>query len=228
MMLTLAEARSYLRTRGFRGAFEKALASYVAGRQTWYLTIEDLTHWVDAPVAATGLEIRAARRDDLPHMQRFHARQPAAVLESWLGADYFFFIALSAGDPITYRCVSTRVHPALLDSLALNRDQLFMVDEFTDPPYRRRGITRQIAIATNAVLMDHGYRQVIGIHRPDNRDTIAATRAKNIPTVATVRRYRLGPKSWVTYEAHAGQRSALVTEQTARGKLSRVTGVVTG
>jgi hypothetical protein len=197
---TFHEASLYLRTQGLRATVQKALAAYVVGRLTWNVTIEDLTQWVGAPLMENGLEIRPARRDDLGRMGHFHSRQPADILERWLGPDFFFFIALAAGDPISYRCLSKRVaHPAVVEFLHLRDHQLFMVDEFTAVSYRRRGITRQLAVATNPPVLAQGYRHVVGLHRPDNLDTIAATRAKGIPTIGTLRRYRLGPKTWITY-----------------------------
>jgi hypothetical protein len=75
--------------------------------------------------------------------------------------------------------------------IELHPHQLFMVDEFTVPAYRRRGITRQMAIAMAPRLVALGYREVLGIHRTDNQDTIAAVRAKGIPTTGTITRRRL-------------------------------------
>jgi hypothetical protein len=200
MLPTLSEARLYLRTRGIRATLSKAGVAYVAGRLTWNVTVEDLLRWVGVPRREDGLEIRPARPEDLPRMERFWIRQPQETLQRWLGSTFFFFIALLGQDPISYRCLSRLVaHPAVAGALQLRPDQLFMVDEFTSPPYRRQGITRQLAIATNPLVLAEGYRQVIGLHHADNADTVAATRAKGIPTVGTLTRYRVGPASWLTY-----------------------------
>jgi hypothetical protein len=201
---TASEARLYLRTRGVRATIRKALAAYVIGRLEWWVTVENLAQWHGVPLETAGLEIRLARPDDLPMMHRFEVREPQDVLRRWLGPDFFFFIALDAGEPISYRCLSRRiVHPAVAGHFVLGPHQLFMVDEFTAAPYRRRGITRQLAIAMNPLVLAHGYREVIGLHKPDNVDTVAATRAKNIPTVGRLRRYRVGPVSWFTYAPSA-------------------------
>jgi CheY-like chemotaxis protein len=51
-------------------------------------------------------------------------------------------------------------------------------------------------------------------------DTVAAARAKGIPTVGTLRRYRLGPKTWVSYsprQASAGPQLATL-EKACSGK----------
>ena len=199
---TLSEARLYLHTHGVWATVRKTVAAYVVGRLEWRVTIEDLTQWNGVPLQADGFEIRAARLADLAAMKYFEIRQPPDVLRRWLDPDFFFFVALDAGEPISYRCVSRHVaHPAVFGHLQIGPRQLFMVDEFTAAPYRRRGITRQLAIAMNPALLAHGYQQVVGLHKADNTATIAATRAKNIPTVGTLRRYRLGPACWFTYSS---------------------------
>jgi hypothetical protein len=59
-------------------------------------------------------------------------------------------------------------------------DQIFMVDEFTIPAFRRRGITRRMAIAMAPAVFAQGFHEVVGIHRVDNDDTVAAAAAKGI------------------------------------------------
>jgi hypothetical protein len=48
-------------------------------------------------------------------------------------------------------------------------------------------------------LLGSGVREVLGIHRTDNRDTIEVTRRKGIPRVGTVIRYRALWKVWFDY-----------------------------
>jgi hypothetical protein len=66
-----------------------------------------------------------------------------------------------------------------------------MVDEYTVPAYRRRGITRQMAYAMNPWIVGEGFTEVLGVHRTDNHDTIAATRAKGVVRLGTVTRTRV-------------------------------------
>jgi hypothetical protein len=175
------------------------------------VTVEDLTQWDGLPLEPGGLEIRLARPADLPKMKRFEIRHPPDILQRWLGPDFFFVVALDAGEPISYRCLSRRiVHPAVVGHLTIGPRQLYMVDEFTDTPYRRRGITRQLAIAMNPLVLAQGYREVVGLHKPDNASTVAATRAKHIPTIGTLRRYRLGPACWLTYAPSDAAEEAVV------------------
>lgn len=195
------EALLYVRRRGIRRACTKFLTGYLLGRERWYLTIEDLRQWVGAPLRRTDLEFRAARVDDLPLMAPFTARQHPRTLRAWLGPDYFFFIALADGRPVTYRCLGRAVARTVEGVIQLGRHQLFVVDEFTVPSHRRRGITRQLAIATNPPLIARGFREVVGIHSIDNENTIAATRAKGIATIGTLSCLRVAWKRWFAYES---------------------------
>lgn len=196
---SLAEACLYLRHNGLRRSLTKFLAGYVAGRQSWHVTLEDIRHDTDRPLPDDGVELRSARLDDLPRMHRFAARVVPSVLRAWCGPDYYFFIALVDGEAVSYRCLSARLHPGVSDLIRLEPGQLFMVDEFTDPAFRRRGLTRRLATAMTPSLLASGVREVLGIHRTDNRDTIEATRRKGIPRVGTVIRYRALWKVWFDY-----------------------------
>ena len=190
------EAWRYLRHNGPRRALAKLVTGYVAGSQRWHVTFEDLTRYADRPNDADDLEFRFGRADDVPRMRRFAARVPDAILERWCDPDFFFFLTLVGGEPVSYRCLSTRVHPGVAGFIRLGPGQVFMVDEFTDPGFRRRGITRRMAVAMAPRLLARGVREVVGIHRVDNHDTIAAVRAKGIARVGTVTRTRLLWKVW--------------------------------
>jgi hypothetical protein len=94
------------------------------------------------------------------------------------------------GEPLSYRCLSTLVHPGVAGFVTLDPHQIFIVGEFTVPACRRRGITRLMAIAMTPRLIAHGFREVLGVHRTDNHDTITAVARKGIPTLGTVTRTR--------------------------------------
>jgi hypothetical protein len=196
------EVLLYLRSHGPGRACRKLFAGYVAGREHWYLTIEDLSHWAGARPEPNGFEIRRATPDDLPLMSAFTARQHPDTLKSWCDARHVMFIALADGRAVSYRCLSRQAHAAVDRVLTLAPHQIYMVDEFTAPEFRRRGITRQLAIASNPTLVASGYREVVGIHRTDNNDTIAATRAKNIVTIGRLTRACLLSRTWYSYEPY--------------------------
>ena len=197
---SVGEALLYLKGRGLRRACGKLARAYLGGRERWYLTIEHLTHWIGTSLAATTLVVREARLDDLARMAGFTERQHVKTLSSWFGPDFVFFIALADGRPIAYRCLGRQVHREVQGIVSLAPHQLFMIDEFTVPAFRRRGITRSLAVATNPTLLARGVREIVGLHSTDNDNTIAATRAKGIATIGTLSCLRIGWMTWFTYQ----------------------------
>jgi GNAT superfamily N-acetyltransferase len=188
---TPAEAWLYLRNNGPRRTVGKFLGSYVVGRQRWFLTCEDLSRYAGLAPVGAGLEFRFARPADVDAMGEFTRRMSPHILRLWCRPGYFFFLTLAGGRPVSYRCLSPSVHPGVVGFVRLRDDQIFMVDEYTVPEFRRRGITRQMAIAMTPMLLARGYREVLGVHRVDNADTIAAARAKHIPRLGTITRSRV-------------------------------------
>jgi hypothetical protein len=188
--LVIREIWLYFRNNGLWRTLVKGLAVYVVGRQCWYLTHEDLTAYAGRPVRADDLQFRPARLADVPRMTGFMERMPEAALRRWCEPGYFFFVTWKGEEAVSYRCLSTYVHPGVDGFVRLAPGQLFMVDEFTVPTYRRRGITRQMAYAMNPWVLGLGFREVLGIHRTDNHDTIAATHAKGVTRLGTITRSR--------------------------------------
>jgi hypothetical protein len=205
---SLRETLLYLRNNGPTRAAAKFLSGYFAGRQRWHMTFEDVTRYLGEPLDAGGYELRFATRADLPLMDAFARRIAPAILATWCGPGYFFFVALNDGRPVAYRCLSRLVHPGVVGFVRLRTDQIFMVDEYTVPALRRRGLTRRMAIAMTPALVAHGYREVLGIHRVDNHATIAATRAKGIPRLGVVSRFRLPGRVWFAFDPAPDRRSA--------------------
>jgi len=194
------EAWLYLRNNGLARSLGKFLATYVAGRQSWYMTSEDLRPYLGQPISARTEEFRFATTADLPRMGAFARRMTPAILAQWCGPSYCFFLTLIDGQPVSYRCLSALVHPGVAGFVRLRPDQIFMVDEYTVPAFRRRGITRRMAIAMAPALAARGFREVVGVHRVDNDDTIAATAAKGIPRTGTVTRWCVPGRVWFTWQ----------------------------
>lgn len=196
----LRELWLYVLNNGLWRSFIKGLAVYCIGRQRWYLTREDLTGYVGQPVEAPGFEFRRATLADVARMKPFMERMPEAVLRRWCDPGYFFFVTWKGDEVVSYRCLSTYVHPGVDGFVRLAPHQLFMVDEFTVPAFRRRGITRQMAYAMNGWMVAQGFTEVLGVHRTDNHDTIAATRAKGVARLGTITRSRMLWISRVSFE----------------------------
>jgi hypothetical protein len=189
--VVIREIWLYVVNNGFWRSLTKGMAVYCVGRQRWYLTREDLTAYASRAVDASGFEFRRAVPADVARMKPFMERMPEGVLRRWCEPGYFFFITWQGDEVVSYRCLSIHVHPGVDGFVRLAPNQLFMVDEFTVPRYRRRGVTRQMAYAMNPWMLECGFNEVLGVHRTDNDDTIAATRAKGVTRLGTITRWRL-------------------------------------
>ncbi len=214
--MVIRELWLYLLNNGLWRSLVKGLAVYVAGRQRWYLTHEDLAAYAGRAVEAPGFEFRRARLEDVARMKPFMERMPEAVLRRWCESGYFFFVTWKGDEVISYRCLSTYVHPGVEGFVRLGPSQLFMVDEYTVPEYRRRGITRQMAHAMSPWMEAEGFTDVLGVHRIDNYDTIAATRAKGVTRLGTITRLRLG---WMTHVSFAADSPHATPEGTTASSL---------
>ena len=203
----------YVRNNGFWRSLAKGLAVYAIGRQRWYLTHEDLTAYIGRPVEAPGFAFRPARLADLARMRPFMERIPETVLRRWCEPGYFFFVTWKDDEVVSYRCLSTYVHPGVEGLVRLAPHQLFMVDEYTVPRYRRRGITRQMAYAMNPWMVGLDFHEVLGVHRTDNHDTIAATRAKGVTRLGTITRWRLLTRTIFRFEPECRLAAVLETAQ---------------
>ena len=182
---SLREMLLYLRNNGAR----RSAAKFVAR-----------TRHLGPSLPAAGYELRFARPADLPLMDAFARRMAPEILRAWYGADYFFFLVLKDGRPVAYRCLSRQLHPGVAGFVRLRRHQLFMVDKFTVPALRRRGLSRRLAIAMTPALVARGYREVLGVHRLDNDDTVAAVRAKGLERLGIVARFRLPWRVWFAFD----------------------------
>ena len=58
---SLAEARQYVRHNGVRRSLTKFLAGYIAGRQRWHVTLEDLRRYAEGISAAGRGALRQSR-----------------------------------------------------------------------------------------------------------------------------------------------------------------------
>jgi hypothetical protein len=210
LRVVIREIWLYFLNNGLWRSVVKGLAVYAVGRQRWYLTRESLTAYIGRPVDAPGFEFRPARLAEVGRMRPFMERMPETVLRRWCEPGYYFFVTWKGDEVVSYRCLSIHVHPGVEGFVRLGPDQLFMVDEFTVPCYRRRGITRQMAYAMNPWVVGAGFREVLGVHRTDNYDTIAATRAKGVTRLGTITRWRLLRSTRFSF---APETSALVGDE---------------
>ncbi len=181
----------YLQEQRLR-VVRKLFRILVYGRSRMYLTRMDLLFLANLPVEKIdGFEFRCVRPDDtllasFPHLGR-------STISQWARPGYFFFLGLLDGRPVGYRCWAITAAPSLRQFLRLRPHQLFTIDIFTHPDFRRRGLVRPIKIMAARHLVPQGYREVWSVERPTNYDTvIAADRTGTVRVGTLIRTSCLG------------------------------------
>jgi hypothetical protein len=171
------------------------------------------------------LVFRLARREDVPALSQRFTQVPASTFHTWLGPNYFLYVAMAGDEPAAFRCDSTMVSPGLRPVLRLRHDQVFMVDISTAPAFRRRGITRLIRIAMARHMLRLGFRDSWGVQRVMNREALTAfdrtpdvvqrfgtlTRRTMLGRV----RFSLTPSRWLSPE-HIGPLAQLAADLVPR------------
>ena len=183
---TIQLVAHYARRRGVRPLLGK-LARRLGGSERWYVTCGDLTAWAHAPRRQPSIDIRAARPADLPALERL-GRQRPDTLRAWMRPGQFLFVAEHAGEIIGYRALAPKPHPWVAGYFRLRPDQIYGLDLFTHPAWRRRGVTYELMAYANPRLLAQGYREVISIQRVDNHESIATTRARGIARLGVLER----------------------------------------
>lgn len=173
-MLSRIETLRLLRGRGITSAVRRLGRACLYDRRRILLTRHSLTSIAQHPLKEGGFQFRLATPVDANTMRSFRLLSSATV-KAWLSPGHFLMLALYEGRPVAYRCLSTVAPWSVRDILSLGPDQLFTLDLFTHPDFRRRGITRQLKIAQAREVVARGFRESWGIQVPLNRDTIEAS-----------------------------------------------------
>lgn len=197
--VTLISATTYLRNKGLRRFAGTAVATFLIGRRRWYVTREDLTSWSGAEPRVPGLQIGLASEKDLAALRRL-PQWPSDGPEAWFTPERFLFLALKDGEVISYRGLTTGVHPLVRDVLKLRPDQIYEADIYTVPEFRRRGISRALNIVAAPLLLSRGYREAISLQRTNAVEAIAASRAKGVPHVGVITRTQVLGMAWLRFD----------------------------
>ena len=189
---------AFARGRGVVAAVRKAVGMYVAGRQSWYVIAEDLAHPVEAGADAAALDVRLATAGDLDWLASL-GHHDRSTFNRWLEADHFLFVAFTGGQPLGFRCVSTKPAPWLAGYFRLRPDQLYGIDIFTAPARRRAGLARAIFARTSPLLYARGFRELVGVQRLDNADSIAALARCGFVRTGCLTRHRFLWRVWFSF-----------------------------
>lgn len=166
-------------------AARKFLHGYVYGSRRMYLSRSDPGVVANQPLEPVeGLEIQRVRPDHT--LTTFFPHLTPSTISRWQRPEFFVFLLVLGGQPVGYRCLSTEAAPSLRQFLRLRPDQLFTLDIFTQPDFRRRGLTRPLKVVAARQLMQRGYREIWSVQRTTNYDTVVAAERTGTVRVGTL------------------------------------------
>ena len=183
-MVSPAAATRYLSEYGLRQTARKLFRTQVYARERMYLIRWDPLPLASLPLTTGDFELRLARPDDrlteaFPHLRR-------SWIAPWFGPGHFFHLALHKGTPVAYRCLASTAGPLLDPFLRLRAHQLYAVDRFTRPEFRRRGLLRIMKIAQAHAVVPRGIRDVWAVESVTNHDAIISSDKTGTVRVGTL------------------------------------------
>ncbi len=166
------------KTVGFGGLVKSLIRNYIFSIEKCYLFYR--------PLARSGqprnpmFDFRLASKDDLPSLGRFSSIYRQEQFAEWLRDGDFVFLAWRRGIPVAFQVVSprSRRHEPF-SRFPLNDRQVWIVDIYTSPEYRRNHLALQMREFRENILLSLGYTE-----------SVATVRAKNIPSLSYVIRGR--------------------------------------
>jgi GNAT superfamily N-acetyltransferase len=147
-----------LRTRGVRYSFNRLVFGYVAGSERWVLFYNDLDG-PPAPARHGEITFRPYDSGDAESLAVFEPRISRSRFMAWIEDGCFAHLALHGARPVAYRLVSTRGPRGPLSRVVrLGPDEVWVVDLYCVPEYRRRGIGVWLSLNMDRSLAAAGYR----------------------------------------------------------------------
>lgn len=169
MNRTLARLHRMLelaRIRGFRRTLA-ALRGYLFASRRCYVFCRSLA--TSAAPGADEFSCRLATPDDLNGTAGFMPYRRPGEFRDWLDRGYWVFLAFDEGRPVAFQCLSpaTPAFP-LFSRIPPATDQVWVVDTYTLPEYRERGVAEQLRAHRDRVLGGLGYRESVAVVPDDN------------------------------------------------------------
>ncbi len=145
---------------GIRGLATALLRNYIYTHERHYLfyrPFAQVAHGFNPE-----FECRLAREEDLDALEVFASTYPRSQFAAWLREGEFVFLAFHRGTPVAYQIVSrrSRRHKPF-SSFPLERNQVWIVDVFTDPAFRRKHVAVQLREFRERTLREMGYAESV-------------------------------------------------------------------
>lgn len=164
------------RTGGVRALLSAGVQRFLFARRNWIVNECRLPGAPPEPDPG-GIVYRRATEDDVPSLAALLPHHRPDDLRDWLrdpawhvhvGSDGGRIVAFRlAGPDPARRLPIARLLP-LERELELGERDIFVYETFSHPDYRNRGVGRRMALASDQLLADEGFRRQMTLIRVDN------------------------------------------------------------
>ena len=159
--------------KGIRRTLKVGFESYIFAYQQFSLSYRSLPD-VTFPPEASDFHCRLATINDIERLKVFEPYRRRSEFREWLANGTWVFIAFDGKLPVSFRVASAApfLQPPW-SRISLQKQQLWVVDAYTLPSYRRRGAAQALVNYRDGFLAARGFRESVSFRRLDN-ETAAA------------------------------------------------------
>ena len=164
-----------MRIRSLLTAFFRSYVFLYEKRYVFYRQIK----LGDCPSKNT-FSYRLTTREDIHAMAVFEPHHTRSEFLKWLDRDCWIFVAFDGSRPISFQCISrTAGSRPPLSWIPLTNEQLWVVDTFTLPEYRRRHVTSNLKDYRDRAVAEWGCREIVSSVLEANTPSLALAYRRN-------------------------------------------------
>jgi hypothetical protein len=162
---------------------------------------------------------RLATREDIDAMAVFEPHHTRYQFRRWLKRGCWIFAAFDGNRPISFECMSRTAgrHPPL-SWISLTNEQLWVVNTFTLPEYRRRHVSSNLKDYRDRAVMEWGYREIASSVPETNIPSLSLAYRRNPDVIQrfTFLRLFLFRRMWMEEDARTMLEVDLKTKDSLR------------
>ena len=157
--------------RGIRSVIRSLIEDHIFSFQRRFVFYRSLL--ADAEEISNEFECRLATHTDLIHLQVFASIYRVPQFKEWLDNGNWIFVAYHGGKPVSFHVVSkeSRNRPPF-SRFSLKDDQVWIVDIYTLPEYRRHHVAQSLRAFRERTLRSLGYTEAISTVLISNLPTL--------------------------------------------------------